>query len=193
VVEGYRIDLSTSPSFADTSLSGGTGNPSTNWAPAHALDNCTTYYWRVAAINGTTLGPFSDTQSFKIQTGAVCIMYFVPPLKVSCRLGPSYSFGIVSSVQPNSQLQALGRYQTEDGNWYKVRLPDNKTECFLFQSSGELSGDPSLLPLLPPIEFPPTLVPTLAGPGCRSITDVKVCMNTSGCTYDRATQSCRGN
>jgi hypothetical protein len=63
-VEGFRIDLATDPSFADTSLSGGTGNPSTSWGPGQPLADCTTYYWRVAGVIGTTLGPFSETWSF---------------------------------------------------------------------------------------------------------------------------------
>jgi hypothetical protein len=62
--EGYRIDLATDPSFKDTSLSGGTGKPSTVWAPAEPLDACTTYYWRVAGVIGFTLGPWSETESF---------------------------------------------------------------------------------------------------------------------------------
>lgn len=191
VPQGYRIDLSTSPTFADTSLSGGTGNPSTSWAPAHALTDCTTYHWRVAAINGTTLGPFSSSMSFTIHAGASCPLYFVPPYKVSCRMGPGYLFGIVAPVDPKVPLLALGRYQTEDGNWFKLQLSDGKSQCFLFESSGELSGDPKLLPILAPIDFP-TLVPTVPGFSCSSITDVKVCMSTPGCTYDRPTQSCRG-
>lgn len=69
IPEGYRVDLSTDPSFADTSLSGGTGNPSTRWGPGEHLEDCTTYYWRVAPINGTTLGPFSGTFSFRVEMG----------------------------------------------------------------------------------------------------------------------------
>jgi hypothetical protein len=68
--EGYRIDLATDPSFKDTSLSGGTGKPSTVWAPGEPLEACTTYYWRVAGVIGFTLGPWSETESFTIYCGA---------------------------------------------------------------------------------------------------------------------------
>ena len=71
--EGYRIDLSTSPSFSDTSLSGGTGNPSTRWAPGDPLDDCETYYWRVAGIIDTTLGPWSETWSFRVNASRKCV------------------------------------------------------------------------------------------------------------------------
>ncbi len=67
--EGYRVDLSIDPTFADTSLSGGTGNPSTRWGPGEDLADCTTYFWRTAPINDTTLGPFSSVFSFRTNTG----------------------------------------------------------------------------------------------------------------------------
>jgi hypothetical protein len=70
--QGYRIDLSVDPTFADTSLSGGTGNPSTRWGPGGPLSDCQTYYWRVAAINDITLGPFSPSRSFVRDAGGEC-------------------------------------------------------------------------------------------------------------------------
>lgn len=70
--EGYRIDLSIDPTFADTSLSGGTGNPSTSWAPGDLLTDCTTYFWRVAPINDTTLGPFSGIFTFRTNVSGAC-------------------------------------------------------------------------------------------------------------------------
>jgi hypothetical protein len=69
---GYRIDLSLDPAFADTSLSGGTGSPDTRWGPGSDLVSCRTYYWRVAPINDTTLGPFSGSRSFSVNVGGVC-------------------------------------------------------------------------------------------------------------------------
>jgi hypothetical protein len=70
VPRGYRIDLSTESEFADTSLSGGTGTPGTRWFPGEDLTDCTLYFWRVAGITGETLGPFSPTQGFYVDTGA---------------------------------------------------------------------------------------------------------------------------
>jgi len=73
--QGYRIDLSPDAAFADTSLSGGTGTPSTRWGPGGPLTDCQVYYWRVAAINDTTLGPFSPSRSFvRDATGACSAM-----------------------------------------------------------------------------------------------------------------------
>ncbi|HTX89655.1 MAG TPA: SdrD B-like domain-containing protein [Anaerolineales bacterium] len=70
--QGYRVDLSTDPTFTDTSLSGGTGNPSTRWGPGSPLTDCTTYFWRIAPINDTTLGPFSEANSFRTNASGTC-------------------------------------------------------------------------------------------------------------------------
>jgi hypothetical protein len=69
--EGYRIDVTTygGYDFGDTQ-SGGTGNPSTEWTVATPLEPATQYEWRVAPINGTTLGPYSPSTAF--WTGPVC-------------------------------------------------------------------------------------------------------------------------
>lgn len=77
--EGYRIDLSIDETFADTSLSGGTGNPSTSWSPGSDLQACQVYHWRIAAINETTLGPFSESHSFRVDTTGDCPPIAPPP------------------------------------------------------------------------------------------------------------------
>jgi hypothetical protein len=69
---GYRIDLSTSSDFVDPSLSGGTGNPSTDWLPGEDLSDCTQYFWRVAPIVETTLGPYSETWTFNTDFASSC-------------------------------------------------------------------------------------------------------------------------
>jgi hypothetical protein len=71
--ESYRIDLSTEPAFADTRLSGGTGNLHTQWLPGEELLDCTTYYWRVAPMVDAALGPYSATFSFQTDASGTCI------------------------------------------------------------------------------------------------------------------------
>jgi len=77
--EGYRIDLSVTSDFSDTSLSGGTGDPSTSWTPGENLADCTAYFWRVAPINGTALGPFSASRSFSTDFAGTCAPATPPP------------------------------------------------------------------------------------------------------------------
>ncbi len=67
---GYVVHLSTDPTFADTSLHGGTGRPSTRWMAGSPLRDCTRYYWRIAPITGTTVGPFSETFTFRVEISA---------------------------------------------------------------------------------------------------------------------------
>jgi hypothetical protein len=69
--EGYRIDVTTYGGYDfGTTISGGTGNPSTVWGLADMLQLATQYEWRVAGINGTTLGPYSASIPF--WTGPLC-------------------------------------------------------------------------------------------------------------------------
>jgi hypothetical protein len=67
--EDYYIDLSVMVDFADTSLSGYSGGPSTSWTSA-TLDPGTMYWWRVAPVNGSTLGPYTNARWF--YTGPSC-------------------------------------------------------------------------------------------------------------------------
>ncbi|MEN9564789.1 MAG: hypothetical protein RIR73_3033 [Chloroflexota bacterium] len=74
---GYAITMWEGPVMT-TNLGGGTGNPNTQWAPGSSLEPGKQYRWNVAPINGTTLGPVSDT--FIFFTGPVCTdASLVPP------------------------------------------------------------------------------------------------------------------
>jgi hypothetical protein len=191
--EGYRIDLSTDPGFSDTSLSGGTGNPSTSWAPAHALQDCTTYFWRVAAINDTTLGPFSSTLSFETKVG-LCLtaQVFIPRIYANCRTGPNTLFSRVSAVNPGEQLSVQGRHQTEDGTWFDVLLADGR-ECWISDVTGEFQGDIELVKFIVPPDLPKRKEPgSESSASCGDISDPKACDATPGCAWSRG-MGCVGN
>lgn len=64
IPESYRVELSEDRDFADTSLFGGTGNPSTRWGPGDPLEPATQYYWRIAPFTDGVLGPFSSRSTF---------------------------------------------------------------------------------------------------------------------------------
>lgn len=204
--EGYRIDVSTDASFSDTSLSGGTGNPSTVWTTAHALNDCTQYFWRVAGINGTTLGPYSGVKTFTINTGGACatlvptlvaptlvpylIPHFIPDLYANCRAGSGQLYGIVAGVPAGTQAEVLGRHQTQDGWWYLVRLPPNGPECWMFERSGKLDGDPDLIPtrLPPPLPTEPPGGGGQEGGGVCTLSQADCAKNQR---FDPTTCSCR--
>lgn len=75
--EGYAITMWEGP-VMNNNIGGGTGNPNTQWAPGSSLEPGKQYRWNVAPINGTTLGPVSDT--FIFFTGPICSdASLVPP------------------------------------------------------------------------------------------------------------------
>jgi hypothetical protein len=76
---GYRIDLAVTSDFSDISFSGGTGDASTVWGPGEDLEDCTTYFWRVAGIHSTALGPFSEPRSFTTDFTGSCTAATPPP------------------------------------------------------------------------------------------------------------------
>ena len=61
---GYVIELALDGDFTDTSLNGATGTPGTRWGPGVPLAEASMYEWRVAAIVGTEVGPFSRESRF---------------------------------------------------------------------------------------------------------------------------------
>jgi hypothetical protein len=85
VPEGYSIEVTTYGGYGyGTTITGGTGSPATSWGPASPLEPATDYEWHVAAINGTTLGPWSN--SYRFWTGPICAP---DDLEVPIPLGPA--------------------------------------------------------------------------------------------------------
>jgi hypothetical protein len=85
VPEGYRIEVTTYGGYGyGTTIDGGTGSPATSWGPASPLEPATDYEWHVAPINGTTLGPYSN--SYRFWTGPICSP---DDLAVPIPLGPA--------------------------------------------------------------------------------------------------------
>ena len=184
--EGYRIDVSTSASFADTSLSGGTGNPRTSWTTAEDLEDCTLYYWRVAAINDITLGPFSPTQTFNTQVGTCLarLIIFIPKIRGYCRIGPGTLYDVLRTLSPGDRMPVAGWYVAADGPWYY--LADG---CYASGKTGDLEGDPELLPIMVPPPLPE--LDKHSRSSCRGITSSLVCEQTPGCVYDFDSKVCR--
>jgi len=70
--EGYIIDLQTNPSFSGRNLLTEFGSPST-YVLTEELDDCTAYFWRVAAINRGWRGYFSEPRLFYTRASEDCI------------------------------------------------------------------------------------------------------------------------
>ncbi len=72
VAEGYRLQAAGDPDFATLAVDQRQANPAMLWTPAVEFENCGIFYWRVAAIEGASDGPFSATQTFSVNVGASC-------------------------------------------------------------------------------------------------------------------------
>ena len=166
---GYRIELSTEPDMTDVGLHGGTGNPSTRWAAGHELTNCERYYWRVAPINDTTLGPYSTIFTFRIDTEGTCAPepaipdfggWFELDTNAYCRGGPHPDFPALGSALPGDRLPADGC--TPERDWVRVKLADG-TICWIAIFTGKI--DPDCRDLrVPEIPARPTPGPDSEGP-----------------------------
>jgi hypothetical protein len=152
--QSYRVDLSTDPTFEDTSLSGGTGNPSSRWGPAEKLQDCITFYFRIAVAcempgGETILGPYSAVQSFTTAE-SLCIEpvpyslhpMFKPDTDGNCRLGPNTLYSRLGKAEPGIPLEVMGRNAA--GDWYLVRLREGLS-CWMSEVTGEFEGDKQLV------------------------------------------------
>ncbi|MCX5786925.1 MAG: hypothetical protein NTX64_00220, partial [Elusimicrobia bacterium] len=85
------------------SLVTSTGVPTTvgGYVSTFTLTNATTYYWRVAVINGSlgTVGPWSSTSSF--------VTAFVPPIQAAIFTSVSSTGGAMGETQLNNLLSGV--------------------------------------------------------------------------------------
>ena len=68
----YRMLLSTTFDFADTSLNGWIPHPAEAWGPGDAYLDCTTYYWSAVPVADSTDGPMSPPWSFFVDLTGSC-------------------------------------------------------------------------------------------------------------------------
>ncbi len=72
VAEGYHLQVGGDAGFTSVVADLRAANPATTWTPAFDLVNCGVYYWRVAAIDGDSDGPYSAAQTFSVNAAATC-------------------------------------------------------------------------------------------------------------------------
>jgi hypothetical protein len=74
--QSYNVDLSTDPEFQADNLGGEAGYPSERWVLTSPLTDCRKYYWRVAPVNITTAGPYSQVNTFMVDFFGQCSSTF---------------------------------------------------------------------------------------------------------------------
>jgi hypothetical protein len=63
---GFQVQISSQRDFSTVDRSVDTGGTTTQWTVTPALSDCRTYYWRVRAYTGRTLGPWSSPFGFEV-------------------------------------------------------------------------------------------------------------------------------
>jgi hypothetical protein len=63
------VQVSTLRDFSRVSRTGTTGGGARSWSVTPALADCQTYYWRVRATVGRTIGSWSTTFAFVVREG----------------------------------------------------------------------------------------------------------------------------
>jgi hypothetical protein len=182
VADAYVVDLQTDPSFGGTNLQAGHDFPGTNVFTG-LLEDCTTYYWRVAAVEGGSHGPYSATRWFRTNHSGACLFAFHPAWaleNVNCRLCGSTLCMIRYIFEKGTLADVLGR--SVDGFFFKLRNP-NGGECYAPSESFDLPVDPALVEMvrMPPTPTPvPTPTPTPVPPACHPKLDLKQCSAVGG-------------
>lgn len=180
IPDGYLLDLQTDPSFGGTNLLAEYDTPATT-VITDSLEDCTTYYWRVAAVQGGSPGPYSDRRWFRTNQSGTCLFPSHPAWvleNVNCRLCGSTLCMIRYIFEKGTLADVLGR--SVDGFFFKLRNP-NGGECYAPSDSFDLPVDRELVEMvrMPPTPTPvPT--PTPAPLVCASDLKEKQCLATGG-------------
>ena len=160
---GYHLELSLDPAFGSTVASVDTTvSPSFSWegwVPESDLLDCTEYYWRVAARNESSIGPYSN-KTFTVQVGTCAALptipevVYIPELDQNCRIGPNPLYQRLAVLNRGQSFPINAQVDTSSGLWFLVRIPPfpgdptgGERFCFARGDLGEVQGgDPVDLP-----------------------------------------------
>ncbi len=157
VPEGYYIDLQTDPSFGGTTDYGEYLLPGTTLI-TDPLEDCTSYYWRVAQIQDGTQGPFSEARWFFINESGTCprpIPHASAPRNLNCRYGPSTAYEVIGFLLEGQASPIVA--QNPEGTWLVIENPGHRGTCWVSKPMVQVFGDLSGLPVRQP---PPLPTPT---------------------------------
>lgn len=154
IPDGYFIDLQTDASFGGTNLLAEYSLPATNVMPEPPLEDCTTYYWRVAGVQGGSYGPYSITRWFRTNASGNCIVLYHPGIvleNVNCRTCADRLCPIRYIFETGMVAEVLGR--SVDGAYLKLTNP-NGGHCYAPTFAFDVD-----IELLEMVRLPPTPTP----------------------------------
>jgi len=153
IPDGWALDLQTDPNFGGTNLLQSFDFPGTT-VITDELNDCTTYFWRVAAIQDNVQGPWSATGSFFTNDAGNCAVSFIPEIPhyyvealidIPCYQGPGYAFDILGYLL-QGETSALFAQDLSEA-WFVIDNPDNEgTTCWVPQADVETEADLDDLP-----------------------------------------------
>jgi hypothetical protein len=186
IPDGYFVNLQTDPSFSGVNLLGEYYLPGTTIL-TDPLEDCTIYYWKVAAIQGGLHGPESLTEWFFTNQSGTCMVPLGPmmatPLRdIACYLGPGTHYPKTGGfLLVGEWTEALGRNRF--GDWVALVGLDGFGHCWGQTEDVETTDDPMGLRELPEPEIPKPDEPKPSGPGCNSDLGPEECRKAGGTYY----------
>jgi hypothetical protein len=149
IPDGYFRELQTVPDFSGLNLLLGIYNKPTTTTLTPGLNDCTRYFWRIAAIQNGVRGPESLSRSFSIEISDDCIVQL--PIgqvvqNVNCRKGPHPDFEVMHILMQGELVELSGRNQAM--TWLVVQLPNQSNPCWSAMDFIEPSIDPQDLPVM---------------------------------------------
>ena len=150
IPDGYYIDVQTSADFSGTNMYAG------DWASKHTffqvtgLADCTLYHWRIAQVEDSTFGPFSEGRSFFTNESGFCAQSFVPQVEglrdLACYQGP------LPGTYPIRGYLLMGETapivaQSLNPAWWYIQNPDGTDICAVPKEGTAPEGDTSGVPL----------------------------------------------
>ena len=142
-----HFELSTDASFSSlvATFDGDLSPRNMHWQPESDLMDCTQYYWRVATMSGSELGPYS-TRTFTTHVGLCPLAsFFIPRDAANCRIGPNPLYERSTILSRGAQYPIEALHRVADGVWYKLTISTDLS-CWVKDVTGDTVGDLGLLP-----------------------------------------------
>ncbi len=152
IPDGWALDLQTDPNFGGQNLLTTYMYPGTI-VITDQLQDCTQYFWRVAAVQSGFNSPWSVTRSFFTNAAGNCAQSMIPEIPyagairdLACFLGPNpqtYSIEGYLLAGESSPIVA----QNLMGTWWAIQNPDSTGDvCYVPKDGVEPGGDLSNIP-----------------------------------------------
>jgi len=174
----YYIDLQTDPEFGGTSLYDDEWASYFQFFDVTGLEDCTTYFWRVAAIEDGVIGPFSEPRSFFTNQSGLCVQSMLPQIEalrdLVCYEGPGTGYPVAGYFLQGEVAQVVAQSLNEQ--WWYIQNPDGPDICSIPQDGADPLDDMSDVPRWNDPE------PDTPARTCRSYATEESCVS-AGCDW----------